>query len=114
MKICKLKGSSRRSGLCRLAFTGEMTIFTAEQLRRRLLLLVEGYSEFELDLSQVIEIDTEGIKLLLMLRHNAALGQKPVKLIGVSEAVFDRLEIYELSDCFEFAQELELPQAIAN
>lgn len=114
MKICKLKGSSRRTGFCRLAFNGEMTIFTADQIRRRLLHLADGYSKFELDLSQVVEIDAEGIKLLLMLRQNTAIGQNPVKLIGVSEAVFDRLENYELFGCFEFAQELELAQATAN
>ena len=114
MKIYKLNGSSKQSGLIRLAFNGEMTIFTADAAQRQLSLYLDGYSKFELDLSDITEIDTAGIQLLLMLHQKSTHSNKPVRILAVSEPVFNRLKVYGLLDCFDLTQNLEEAKVAAN
>ncbi len=100
MKISKLKGSNKRSGLCRLGVTGDMTIYAAEQMLKACTPYLDDYKAFELDLSDVGEIDTAGIQLLLLFERKSRQSKKHTRLVDSSEAVNEVLNIYRLSERF--------------
>jgi anti-anti-sigma regulatory factor len=102
------------AGLLRIV--GELTIHTAAERKAALLSLLEavttaeepvelpaglpvvGSGDLELDLSEVTELDTAGLQLLLMAhREAAALGRRLV-LTRPSPAVVDVLDIVQLTD----------------
>ncbi len=98
MPISKLKGSNKRSGLCRLRINGEMTIYSVEEMAQYLSPIWEGYSKFELDLSKVNEIDTAGVQLLLMLSKKVEQSKTSITMLDCSPPVREVLDIYRLND----------------
>lgn len=65
MSVSKQKGSNRKTGLCKAAISGDMTIYTAEEIKTALNDLIDEYSRFEFDLSEVEEIDSSGVQILM-------------------------------------------------
>ncbi len=98
MKITKLKGSNKRSGRCLLKLEGDMTIYNAAAFGECLIEFVEGYKEYEVDLSAVSEIDTAGIQLLLQLKKKAEEQQRTIQLLGCNEEICDLFDLYQLQD----------------
>ena len=76
-----------------LALAGEVTIYRVSALRQTLLEALERASVVEVDLSQVSELDTAGVQLLLFGRRAAEAQGKEVRLRAPSPAV---LEVFEL------------------
>lgn len=90
----------KRSTVTRIDIGGEFSIFTATALRQRLLDAIAASKEVEVDLSQVSEIDSAGIQLMVAAKREAAARDKPLRFTGHSPAVFDIIELYDLSDHF--------------
>ena len=88
------------TGAVRLAFEGEMTIYVARRDRDRLLEALSSASSLAVNLSQVTEIDTAGVQLLLALKAECARRELPVTLEDHSPAVLQALDAYELSAAF--------------
>ncbi len=101
MKITKLKGSNKRSGLCRLQIDGDMTIYTAEAMLEGFMPYINDYKDFELDLSSIDEIDTAGVQMLLQFNKKAKQSEKAVCMTAISQSVQDVLGVYHLNDRFE-------------
>jgi len=77
-----------------LSLTGELTIFRAAELKDELLqLLPEAGGVLELDLSQVSELDTAGLQLLMLLKKTAGQRGCELRLLAHSPAV---LEVFDL------------------
>ena len=79
----------------RLAIAGEMTIYRATELKQTLLAALERQSAVELDLSEVSELDTAGVQLLLLAKQLAQANGTELRFVGPSATV---LEVFELLD----------------
>lgn len=83
-------------GACRIAVSGEMTIYSAAELKSRLLAAVAGSQSVECDLTEVSEFDSAGVQLLALLQRQVGAGSS-VSIIGASETVRELLDLYRLS-----------------
>lgn len=63
--------TGRKGTPTRLAIDREMTIYRAAELKHVLLAPLAAGTGLDLDLAQVTELDTAGIQLLLLARHEA-------------------------------------------
>lgn len=80
---------------------GELTIFTAAELRQQILDAFDAEAEgVEVDLSKVSEIDSAGIQLLLAAQREAAIRSKLFYFTGYSSAVVDIFALCNLTDTF--------------
>jgi len=79
----------------RIAIEGEMTIFTAAEIKQALLDALSSSDELTADLSSVGEADTAGLQLLLMAYNEAVNAGKALHFVQPSAAV---QEILQLSD----------------
>ncbi|MBR7629817.1 MAG: STAS domain-containing protein [Aeromonas popoffii] len=80
--------------------SGDMTIYTAADLKLALTPLLYRQQALELDLSQVSEMDSAGLQLLLAAKKTAQQGGYPLHLIMHSHAVLDALELCQLTAFF--------------
>lgn len=81
----------------RLEIKGELNIFTAAELRLQLLEALATGTELEVDLSQVSEIDSAGLQLLIAAKRDAAARQQTLRFTDHSPAVFEMLELCKLT-----------------
>ncbi len=100
MKISKLKGSNKRSGLCRLGVAGDMTIYSAEEMLTTCTPYLGDYEEFEINLSEVSDIDSAGIQLLFLFERKSRQSKKHTRLIDPSESVNEVLKLFRLGERF--------------
>ena len=75
---------------------GELTIYRAAELKPVLLQWPAGAGAVAIDLSGVDEIDTAGVQLLLLARHEAQALGRELRLLGRSRAVDDALTLLNL------------------
>ena len=80
--------------------SGEMTIYTAAELKQALTPLLYRPQTLELDLSQVSEMDSAGLQLLLAAKKTMQQGGYPLHLVMHSHAVLDALELCQLAAFF--------------
>ncbi|WP_346204848.1 STAS domain-containing protein [Aeromonas salmonicida] len=80
--------------------SGEMTIYTAAELKQTLTPLLYRQQTLELDLSQVSEMDSAGLQLLLAAKKTMQQGGYPLHLVMHSHAVLDALELCQLAAFF--------------
>lgn len=73
-----------KGSACRLVFSGTLTIEFARELEDKIISALRRYTEFEIDLSEVSEIDVCGIHLLGVLD---AVGGNKVHVVASSAAV---------------------------
>lgn len=81
----------------RLSLTDNLTIYQAEALKAQLLQALAAASELELDLSQVGDMDTAGLQLLIMLKREAQQQGKQLSLQGHSPAVRSVIDFCNLA-----------------
>ena len=84
----------------RLALEGEMTIYHAQEIKEQMLAGLESCGKLELDLSQVGEIDTAGLQLLIMAKREAGRTGKALQLVAHSTAVREVLDFYDMAAFF--------------
>lgn len=90
----------RKIAATRIDMIGNLSIFNAGELRQRLLDAIAAAKEVEVDLSQVSELDSAGLQLMIAAKREAAEQHKPLRFVGHSEAVFDILELCDLAGHF--------------
>ena len=78
-----------------LGIEGEMTIYTAAELYAQLAPFLTLGSPLAIDLSQVTEIDSAGLQLLMLAKRETLRAGVALNLNGHSPAV---LEVFELCD----------------
>ena len=85
-----------------LAISGEFTIFTAAELKSRLLhAVIDAESEeVDIDLSEVSEIDSAGLQLMVMTKREAQARGKNVRFVRHSDPVLDLVDLCDLSGFF--------------
>ena len=74
--------------------TGEMTVYTAGQIKEPLLdAIAEVLADVQLDLSGVSELDTAGVQLLLLIHRAALVSGRNLRLGAESAIVRDVLTL---------------------
>ncbi|MDP3877874.1 MAG: STAS domain-containing protein [Methylobacter sp.] len=96
--MANVNDNNQHSG--RLAIDGELTIYTALELKDQLLAALAATEELELDLSAVGEFDAAGLQLLVMIKQEAITLGKAVRFTGHSPVVVDLLDLSGLAGFF--------------
>ena len=89
------------NGICRLVVEGDLGIASARDLRDRLLAAFDQGAAVEVDLSQVTEIDSAGIQLLVAAQREALVRNKTLRMVDSSPPVQDILKLCELGAFFD-------------
>ncbi len=83
-----------------LIMEGEFTIYNATDIKENLLPYFTQDGDVEIDLSQVTDIDSAGIQLLLLAKREISGDDRELRLTGHSRAVLDVFELYNLAAHF--------------
>jgi anti-anti-sigma factor len=84
-------------GGCRIAVSGEMTIYGAAELKAKLIEAAGAAKAIECDLTEVSDFDSTGVQLVLLLQRAAADIGGSMRVTGASDAVRELLDLYRLS-----------------
>ena len=85
---------------------GELTIYRAAELAvamKAALADVPGGGAFEVDLSDVTEMDSAGVQLLMSAKRSADGSGRALRLAGGSRAVAEVFQILQLASHFDAA-----------
>jgi anti-anti-sigma factor len=85
-----------KQGHCRATLGDELAIYNAEALKTDLLQLLVESTHLELDMSQVNDIDSAGVQILLMLDKEANRTGKHFHMINHSDSVLEVLELLDM------------------
>lgn len=89
-----------KDGVLHLNLSDEMTIYTAAELKQKLFSAWDKAQELEIDLSEVTEIDSAGVQILMQLKHEGDECNKPIRYINHSQPVIAVLELLNLTSKF--------------
>lgn len=81
----------------------DMTIYEANEQKKELLNALKKIKkdeQMEIDLSNVNEMDTAGLQVLLLIKRTAAKAKKIVLLVAHSPASLDVIDHYNLATYF--------------
>ena len=92
-----MSDSNSEAAVARVEIKGELSIFTAADICRQLLAALENAQEVEVDLADVSEMDSAGMQLMVAAKREAAQRERQLRFIRHSPAVFDVLELCNLS-----------------
>ena len=98
--MATIESNKKRTGLCNVTIEGEMTIYSAAEMRDELQKLLEKCNSLEFDLSGVSELDTSGFQLLLQVKKQSNAAGKEVLMSSHSPAVLEVLELYGMEEYF--------------
>lgn len=84
----------------RLAIAEDLTIYQALELKQRLTSALAESALLELDLSQVAEIDTSGLQLLILAKREAARLDKDMRIVAHSPSVRQTIDLCNLGAFF--------------
>jgi len=85
--------ASKKKQMLKLSVEKEMTIYTAAEMKTKLVDALAHGAEIEMDLSQVPEIDTAGLQLLIAAKRECMAHGGDLKLTGHSPAVLEVLDM---------------------
>ena len=85
---------------CQFHVEGEMTIYTAATTKERLMPLLDECTELEIDLSQVSEMDTSGLQLLILAKRQCMSRNGNLRMVGHSPAVLEVLDLCNMTAFF--------------
>ena len=83
-----------------LRIEGELTIYRASELCAELQAALQQPGDVELDLSEVSEMDSAGVQLLMAAKKAAQAGQRELRLVAHSPAVLEVFETLDLAAHF--------------
>tara|TARA_R110002167_G_scaffold23597_7_gene83768 strand:- start:7557 stop:7877 length:321 start_codon:yes stop_codon:yes gene_type:complete len=92
--------AEKEGDLCRMTLSGELSIYSAAEAKDRLLGALNGCRQMEINLSDIEEIDTSGIQLLVLLKREAKASDKVLTLVSHSAATLEVLELLRLESYF--------------
>lgn len=96
----------------RLSLSTDLTIYHALEQKQALLDALAIGGDLELDLSQVGEMDTAGLQLLILLKKEAQSAGKCVRIVAHSQAVSSLIDFCNVAA--EFGDPLVIPAREAS
>jgi len=91
---------AKKSKVIEVEVPGDMTIYEAGETRDLFKYAVETNDSINVNLSNVSEIDSSGIQLMVSIKKIAASKEKTVNFIAHSKAVVDLLDLFDLTSYF--------------
>lgn len=88
------------AGLRKIRIEGEMNIYSAPELKRRLLEQLGSADEVEINLSHVSEMDSAGFQVLCLAKREAATSGKTLNFTSHSPAVAEVIGLYSMAAYF--------------
>lgn len=85
---------------CRVYIEGEMTIYNAAALHSGLLPVFSRTRDLEINLSGVTEMDSAGVQLLILAKHECDRQQHALTMVNHSSSVRDVFELMGLHALF--------------
>jgi anti-anti-sigma factor len=79
---------------------GDLTIYAAAHFKETVLAALEHSSSLSIDLSEVAELDTAGLQVLILAAREASRAGKSVKLVSPSHVVTSTLALCGLDSVF--------------
>lgn len=95
------KLNSDSEDLYKLTIGEDMTIYTVKLIKEKLCEEIGCYEKFEIDLTNVKEIDSAGIQLLLALKTELKIRKKILRLTSISNVVTELVKSYGLCNLFD-------------
>lgn len=92
----KVKASTKNKDHGEAVIDGAMTIYEAVKQKTALLKALKKYKKLDIDLSDVSEIDTAGVQLLILVKKTSEAEGKAVRAVSPSPAVNDVIGRYNL------------------
>ena len=86
--------------VCRIHIEGDMTIYTAFELKRELVPCLAKAPQLELDLSRVNEMDTAGLQLLILLKRETTKSGGRLALTAHSPTVTEIIDTFDMAAFF--------------
>lgn len=83
-----------------LRIEGELTIYTAAAIKQRLDQMLAQSAELEIELSQVSEMDTAGLQLLILAKRECLARSGSLKLVGHSQPVREIMDLCNMANYF--------------
>ncbi len=84
----------------RLSIIEDLTIYHVLDLKQRLVGVLAESADLELDLSQVGEMDTAGLQLLIFAKREAARFNKSLSIVAHSPVVQQTIDFCNLATFF--------------
>jgi anti-anti-sigma factor len=79
---------------------GELTIFTATEMKSTLLAMLYADNDLEINLANISDMDAAGLQLLILLKREAARIGKTIRYVMHSKVVLDLIELANLTSSF--------------
>lgn len=89
-----------KAKVSRLAITLDLTIYHAAALKQELMGKLKQHPAIELDLSQVSQMDTAGVQLLILAKRECQQQGKTLNIVAHSPAVHELMDFYNLAGFF--------------
>lgn len=83
-----------------IVINGELSIYTALELKEQLLAGLSTAEELELDVSGVGEVDAAGLQLLVMAKQQANASGKVLRITGHTPVIIELLDLSGLAGFF--------------
>jgi len=90
----------QKDGPTLIAIQDEMTIYNVLDQKTTLYPHLKDDHELQIDLSEVSEIDSAGMQLLIFLKNEAIRKQNELTFVHHSQAVVEVVETFNLSSFF--------------
>lgn len=87
-------------GASRLILDGDMTIYSAAEIKQQLLSAMQQSALLELDLSHVTEMDTAGFQLLVLVKQESLRQNREIRITAHSDPVREIIEFYNMTGFF--------------
>ena len=86
--------------ICRIHIEGDMTIYTALELKQEIIPCLGKATRLDLDLSQVNEMDTAGLQLLMLLKRETIRRGTQLAITGHGNAATEVIDTFNLAGYF--------------
>ena len=96
IKRCDSGGDDSKK--CQIAIEGEMTIYTAQELKEELIQYLDKPWDLHIDLSQVTELDSSGAQLLLLAQRETVQKEQQFETTLPTGSAADALAILNIAD----------------
>lgn len=83
-------------GATRMAIDGDLIIYHADEIKRRLIEGIRGNEVLELDLSRVGEMDSAGFQLLALAKQESRQAGHKLRIVSHSPAVREIIEFFNM------------------
>ncbi len=90
-----------QGGKCSATVDAEMTIYQIEEIKEKILPVIFEKGELEIDLSEICEIDSSGVQLLMLIAKERSAKGLPVIFTGHGKPTLDVLELMGLESYFK-------------